>query len=333
MEKKEYDSFIACCRIKKFSWDEQGIPLNYTLESKPRRQEYKGILLESGAFYASTVGQIRSTGKLISGRIKTIEIGQAGLIDIDEPKDWKQAENYLDDISISNDFYVEFYDTVDNMLSSFIQQKGIPQTARSYLFQRSFQLRNSYNTLRKKGHSLDECNSFLFQNLFPTVDKTNEVGTTRKDDYRCEPWYKVLSLLENRILVYVYNNRQLRYLLPVVNSMNRPVVLVCEPNVDEEVEVGDNVVAVDLCFWDEYKVYNDNALEAHCPELFRYYNTFQLLLEALKPEGVVVLEGCHHQEQVLGDVAKKNGIPSIAMQQGWPSVMHSMFRNMPIPIT
>lgn len=63
--------------------------------------------------------------------------------------------------------------------------------------------------------------------------------------------------------------------------------------------------------------------------LSSYYNTFQLLLEVLKPEAVIVLEGCHHQEQILSDVARKNGIPSIAIQQGWPSFIHSMFRNMP----
>ncbi|MDE5761000.1 MAG: glycosyltransferase, partial [Bacteroides sp.] len=131
------------------------------------------------------------------------------------------------------------------------------------------------------------------------------------------------------MVAYVYNNRQLRYLLPLVNGLNRPVLLVCEPGVDEEVEVGEHVTAVELCFMDACPVYEDNVLETGFLELYRYYNTFFLMTEALRPEGVVVLEGCHYQEQVWGVIARKRGIPCIGIQQGWPSLMHTMFRNLP----
>lgn len=96
MIKKEYDSFIACCRLKKFHWSEDGQPLDYTFQTKPRRQEYKGLLIETGAFYASTVGQILHSSQLLSDSIKTIEIGVTGMIDIDEEEDWKAAEYYIE---------------------------------------------------------------------------------------------------------------------------------------------------------------------------------------------------------------------------------------------
>ena len=329
MQKKEYDSFIACCRISKFSWSEHGLPLNYTIENKPRRQEYKGILLESGAFYASTVGRIKQTKELISGKMKTIEINQAGLIDIDEPKDWQLAEYYSSLIGISNDFYLEFYNIVDYLLSGYIKEKQLPQSVRSYLFQRSFRLRYYYNKLRIKGHTVEGCISYLKENLFYTTNKEETIKTENNKDYKSEPWFHLLNSLTNRLLVYVYNNRQLHYLLPIINVINRPVILLCEPNVNTEIEVNDNIMAIELCFFNKYEIYNDNKLKVDYPDLYQYYNTFHLMLKALIPEGIIVLEGCHYQEQVLGELARKNDIPSIAIQQGWPSLIHSMFRYMP----
>lgn len=95
MLKKEYDSFIACCRLKKFHWSEDGHPLDYNPHTKPRRQEYKGLLIETGAFYASTIGHIRQTGLLLPGSIKVVETRETGMIDIDMRKDWLLAEFYI----------------------------------------------------------------------------------------------------------------------------------------------------------------------------------------------------------------------------------------------
>lgn len=95
MLKREYDSYVACYRLKKFRWSDNGEPLDYTMKTKPRRQEYKGLLIESGAFYASTVGRILFSDQLLSGAVKVIEVGEAGRIDIDEEKDWQLAEHYL----------------------------------------------------------------------------------------------------------------------------------------------------------------------------------------------------------------------------------------------
>lgn len=95
MNKGEYDSFVACCRLRKFHWSEDGKPLDYSFQTKPRRQEYKGLLIESGAFYASTVRAILDSKNHLSGSIKVMEIGPAGMIDIDEEEDWKLAEHHI----------------------------------------------------------------------------------------------------------------------------------------------------------------------------------------------------------------------------------------------
>lgn len=95
IQNRKNDSFVACCRIKKFHWSENGTPLDYSFTSKPRRQDYKGLLIESGAYYSSSVGNIQKYQQLLSGNIKVMEISLAGMIDIDEPKDWEIAECYI----------------------------------------------------------------------------------------------------------------------------------------------------------------------------------------------------------------------------------------------
>ena len=70
-------------------------PLNYRLTQKPRRQDYRGFLIETGAFYCSKVGDILRTQQLISGNIGIVEVGQQSIIDIDEPVDWCLGEAYL----------------------------------------------------------------------------------------------------------------------------------------------------------------------------------------------------------------------------------------------
>ena len=97
LNNKEADSYISCQRVKKFSWSEDGRPQNYDMNTKPMRQNYTGILLETGAFYASSVGAILQSGQLLSGQIKVIETGPGTSIDIDEDKDWITAEHYIQD--------------------------------------------------------------------------------------------------------------------------------------------------------------------------------------------------------------------------------------------
>ena len=92
---EKHDSILACLRMNRFRWTEDGQSLDYGLDRKPRRQEYKGFLVETGAFYCSKVGNILQSGQLISGNVGIVEIGQQSVIDIDEPVDWALGEAYI----------------------------------------------------------------------------------------------------------------------------------------------------------------------------------------------------------------------------------------------
>lgn len=83
----KYDPLVACCILKKFRWNEDSKPLDYEWDSKPIRQDYKGLLVEAGAFYASKIKCILENKQLISGKVGIIELSsEESLLEIDEQR-------------------------------------------------------------------------------------------------------------------------------------------------------------------------------------------------------------------------------------------------------
>lgn len=95
-KKEKIDSLLSCVRNKSFYWNENGTPINYNPDKRPRRQKFKGVLQENGAFYISTVSNILTSRKRISGKIGIYEMEVCNSIDIDEDIDWLVAEKLLE---------------------------------------------------------------------------------------------------------------------------------------------------------------------------------------------------------------------------------------------
>jgi len=98
----KYDSVLTCCESKRFSW-RNGKSLNYDIFNRPRRQEHKGILIENGAFYMSSVADIKSTKNRISGDIGIYEMPEYTYTEIDEPEDWIVAESLMKRFILNNE--------------------------------------------------------------------------------------------------------------------------------------------------------------------------------------------------------------------------------------
>ena len=91
----KYDSLLTCSRTKRFFWNEDGTPINYDYMKRPRRQDFAGTLMENGALYISTVKGIRESGCRLSGKVAVYEMAEYCGIEIDEPSDWKLAEELM----------------------------------------------------------------------------------------------------------------------------------------------------------------------------------------------------------------------------------------------
>lgn len=91
----EYDSILTCVRIYRFFWNKDGTSMNYDYRNRPRRQNFSGMLMENGAFYINTVGNVMDSGNRLSGKIGIYEMPDYTATEIDEPEDWTIIENLI----------------------------------------------------------------------------------------------------------------------------------------------------------------------------------------------------------------------------------------------
>lgn len=89
------DSLLTCVRTKRFYWNEDGSPLNYDYERRPRRQEFDGLLMENGAFYINSIENIKQSQNRLSGKITIHEMQQFTAVEIDEEDDWLISEKLM----------------------------------------------------------------------------------------------------------------------------------------------------------------------------------------------------------------------------------------------
>jgi len=89
------DSLLSVVREKKFFWNDDFNPINYDFKSRPRRQDFNGVLLENGAFYINKVKNILRDKNRLSGEVCFYEMKDYNSIDIDEQIDWEIAETYM----------------------------------------------------------------------------------------------------------------------------------------------------------------------------------------------------------------------------------------------
>lgn len=94
-DKGGYDSILTCVRNYRFFWSEEGFSMNYDYMNRPRRQNFKGMLMENGAFYINMIGNILSNGNRLGGKIGIYEMPDYTSFEIDEPDDWIVMERLM----------------------------------------------------------------------------------------------------------------------------------------------------------------------------------------------------------------------------------------------
>ena len=94
-QKSKLDSMLTAVRIKRFFWDDNNFPLNYDPNHRPRRQDFRGSLMENGAFYITRRDLLLKTGCRLGGKIGIYEMPECFASEIDEPDDWLNVEALL----------------------------------------------------------------------------------------------------------------------------------------------------------------------------------------------------------------------------------------------
>ena len=96
------DSLLTCVRKKQFIWSDYKKPINYDYNKRPRRQDFKGVLVENGAFYINSIGKIMKSNNRLYGKISIYEMDEQKAIEIDEKNDWFIAEKLMYDRIFKN---------------------------------------------------------------------------------------------------------------------------------------------------------------------------------------------------------------------------------------
>lgn len=95
----EYDSMLSVVPQKRFIWNynEDGSvsPTNYDFNSRPRRQDFDGFLVENGAFYITSKESFLRTGCRMEGKIGCQEMSEDAYYEIDEPSDWEVISHLI----------------------------------------------------------------------------------------------------------------------------------------------------------------------------------------------------------------------------------------------
>ena len=95
LKSENADSILTCVRTKRFFWDKNGLPLNYDYKTRPRRQDFEGMLMENGSFYINTIANIIKYKNRLSGKIAIYEMEEFTAVEIDEEDDWLIAEKLM----------------------------------------------------------------------------------------------------------------------------------------------------------------------------------------------------------------------------------------------
>lgn len=95
VEEEQFDSALTVVENKHFTWTKDGKSVNYDYLHRPRRQDYEGMLVENGAFYAVKKETYLQTKNRLGGKIGIVKMCEDSLYEIDEPSDWDIIEILL----------------------------------------------------------------------------------------------------------------------------------------------------------------------------------------------------------------------------------------------
>ena len=152
---KKYDSVLSCVETKRFFWNTSGKPINYNFNNRPRRQDFNGMLMENGAFYISSIGNIIHNKNRLSGNIGIALMEEYTAVEIDEVEDWIIAEELMTRFCLSEKDYKSKLSTIKLVLSDV---DGVLTDAGMYYSEKGDELKKfnthdgmGFQILREKG--------------------------------------------------------------------------------------------------------------------------------------------------------------------------------------
>ena len=241
---------------------------------------------------------------------------------------------------MQRDYYIEFFEFVDILLREYIDETKekypdaftvgnccceVPVICFLLLERYYTSAKEIYSHLRRSGINREEIHTVFKKELDKTVTR-NFMQSPILPSKVNEKLLAMLLPYRHQIFIYALNRRHFEYLLPLIRQINRPVFLVTEHEISDETDLPAYVTVFEMAFLKER--YYSPFLYHNFPEIYGYFNSFAQLLTVLQPCYAIVMEGCNYRQAIIAIISKSLSIPSICVQQGWPSILLSCFRNM-----
>jgi N-acylneuraminate cytidylyltransferase len=90
-----FDSTVSVVNTHRFLWNEDGTPINYDYNNRPRRQDFNGLLVENGAVYTCTKLVLKEKQNRLGDKVGIVKMPEDALLEIDSESDWIAIEQLL----------------------------------------------------------------------------------------------------------------------------------------------------------------------------------------------------------------------------------------------
>ncbi len=90
-----FDSTVSVVNTKRFLWNENGTPVNYDYNNRPKQQDFNGLLVENGAVYTCTKSILKTNQNRLGTKVGVVKMPKNALLEIDSEQDWIAIEQLL----------------------------------------------------------------------------------------------------------------------------------------------------------------------------------------------------------------------------------------------
>lgn len=141
-------------------------------------------------------------------------------------------------------------------------------------------------------------------------------------------WYECLKGQENKVLVFATSPRILDYLRPLIKALEEDFVLLSTTPVPDDFGIPSHGTVIRLRML-KAKFFRNAEMEQTLPWFYNFANAIGWFIEILKPRLLVCMDGCQSEYRLAAAFCNEKHIPSVCLQLGWPSYLHTGFRDLP----
>lgn len=244
----------------------------------------------------------------------------------------------------NRNFYWEYTQDIDSLIGDFcleakqkfpsafrLREYEVQKSVQNVLWQmlQNSQYRTKYNELCNQGFPPEITCQHINKALSSLYPITCIDGVDSSQQPLLSPdLYEQFSYLKNHLVFYCKNERLFQYMLPVINAIPEPIIVMTVNSLPDYCITNPSITFLSLSDFQISPYVSNSYLQQTFPQVFQYANALSIFIELLVPKAIFLIEGPHFESAIIGEICRHKQIPTVCIQQGWPGILHTAFRNM-----